>query len=109
MAARYPHLDVSAIPPSEPLVLEVERFEHVSDGAERILLRLDGRYVERPGKRVLDAMLFIDDGLAIHRHPTLPDADDALDSWAWRAAFDVPASYLTAPRTRFPLEPQPGS
>jgi hypothetical protein len=91
-----------------PLVLEVERFEHLSAGAERVLLRLDGRYGDRPGKRVLDAMLFVDDGLAVHRHAPLEDDDAAVDSWLWRAAFDVPAAYLTDERTRFALESDPG-
>src|SRR4051794_19798433 len=94
--------------PEAPLVLEVERFEHVSAGAERVLLRIDGRYGERPGKRVLDAMLFVDDGLAVHRHAPLEDAGADVDSWLWRAAFDVPATYLTDERTRFALESQPG-
>src|SRR3954453_3383740 len=91
-----------------PLVLEVERFEHVPAGAERVLLRIDGRYGDRPGKRVLDAMLFVDDGLAVHRHAPISDADGNVDSWLWRAAFDVPASYLTDERTRFAIESQPG-
>src|SRR3954451_20469611 len=94
--------------PDGPLVLEVERFEHVSAGAERVLLRVDGRYGDRPGKRVLDAMLFVDDGLAVHRHAPLSDADGDIDSWLWRAAFDVPVSYLTDERTRFAIESQPG-
>src|SRR4051812_13064617 len=91
-----------------PLLLEVERFEHLAAGAERVLLRIDGRYSDRPGKRVLDAMLFVDDGLAVHRHAPLSDADGDIDSWLWRAAFDVPASYLTDERTRFAIESQPG-
>src|SRR3954467_8440520 len=94
--------------PDGPLVLEVERFEHVSAGADRVLLRVDGRYGDRPGKRVLDAKLFVDDGLAVHRHGPLEDADGDGDSWLWRAAFDVPAAYLTDERTRFALESQPG-
>ncbi len=91
-----------------PLLLEVERFEHVAAGAERVLLRIDGRYSDRPGKRVLDAMLFVDDGLAVHRHAPLTDGDGDIDSWLWRAAFDVPAAYLTDERTRFAIESQPG-
>src|SRR4051812_11481823 len=91
-----------------PLVFEVERFEHVAAGAERVLLRLDGRYGDRPGKRVLDAMLYVDDALAVHRHAPLEDADGDVDSWLWRAAFDVPAAYLTDERTRFALESEPG-
>src|SRR5215213_2078511 len=91
-----------------PLVFEVERFEHVAAGAERVLLRLDGRYGDRPGKRVLDAMLYVDDGLAVHRHAPLADDDGDVDSWLWRAAFDVPAAYLTDERTRFALESEPG-
>src|SRR3954464_3493520 len=91
-----------------PLLLEIERFEHLAAGAERVLLRLDGRYADRPGKRVLDAMLFVDDGLAVHRHAPLEDAEADVDSWLWRAAFDVPAAYLTDERTRFALESQPG-
>src|SRR3954469_6524603 len=91
-----------------PLVLEVERFEHVPAGAERVLLRIDGRYGDRPGKRVLDAMLFVDDGLAVHRHAPLEDDAAVVDSWLWRAAFDVPAAYLTDERTRFALESEPG-
>ena len=90
-----------------PVLLEIERFEHVSAGAERVLLRVDGRYAERPGKRVLDAMLFVDDGLAVHRHAPLEDGADAADGWLWRAAFDVPASYLVDDRTRFALESDP--
>src|SRR4051812_5944283 len=91
-----------------PLLLEVERFEHLAAGAERVLLRIDGRYSDRPGKRVLDAMLFVDDGLAVHRHAPISDADGDVGSWLWRAAFDVPASYLTDERTRFAIESQPG-
>src|SRR3954451_8371360 len=91
-----------------PLVLEVERFEHVPAGAERVMLRIDGRYGDRPGKRVLDAMLFVDDGLAVHRHAPVSDAAAGADSWLWRAAFDVPTAYLTDERTRFALESQPG-
>src|SRR4051812_16676913 len=94
--------------PDGPLVFEVERCEHVAAGAERVLLRLDGRYGDRPGKRVLDAMLFVDDGLAVHRHAPLEEADGDVDSWLWRAAYDVPASYLTDERTRFAIESQPG-
>src|SRR4051812_36813581 len=91
-----------------PLVFEVERFEHVAAGAERVLLRLDGRYGDRPGKRVLDAMLFVDDGLAVHRHAPLEEPDGDVDSWLWRAAFDIPAAYLTDERTRFAIESEPG-
>jgi transglycosylase-like protein with SLT domain len=92
---------------STPVLLEVERFEQVRAGAERVLLRVDGRYGDRPGKRVLDARLFVDDGLAVHRHAPLED-DDHADGWLWRAAFEVPASYLTDARTRFALESEPG-
>src|SRR3954471_7196400 len=91
-----------------PLLLEVERFEHVPAGSERVLLRIDGRYGDRPGKRVLDAMLFVDDGLAVHRHSPVAEDIENVDSWLWRAAFDVPAAYLTDERTRFALESQPG-
>src|SRR3954452_24127169 len=91
-----------------PLVLEVERFEHVPAGAERVMLRIDGRYGDRPGKRVLDAMLFVDDGLAVHRHAPLEEADGDVDSWLCRAAFDIPAAYLTDERTRFAIESEPG-
>src|SRR4051812_44158340 len=94
--------------PEAPLVLEVERFEHAPAGAERVMLRIDGRYGDRPGKRVLDAMLFVDDGLAVHRHAPLADAAAGADSWLWRAVFDVPTAYLTDERTRFALESQPG-
>jgi murein DD-endopeptidase MepM/ murein hydrolase activator NlpD len=94
--------------PSTSVLLEVERFEHASAGAERVLLRVDGTYTDRPGKRVLDAMLFVDDGLAVHRHAPLPDSDEPVEGWLWRAAFDVPASYLTDERTRFALESDPG-
>jgi hypothetical protein len=94
-----------------PVLLEVERFEQVKAGAERVLLRLDGRYGDRPGRRVLDARLFVDDGLAVHRHSPIeddaPGADD--DAWLWRAAFEVPTSYLTDARTRFAIESEPGS
>jgi hypothetical protein len=94
-----------------PVLLEVERFEHVRACAERVLLRVDGRYGDRPGKRVLDARLFVDDGLAVHRHAPLddhaPGAGD--DAWLWRVAFEVPASYLTDARTRFAIESEPGS
>src|SRR5215210_6860220 len=91
-----------------PLVLEVERFEHESANAERVLLRIDGRYGDRPGKRVLDAMLFVDDGLAVHRHAAITSDEPNADSWLWRAAFDVPVAYLTDERTRFAIESQPG-
>src|SRR3954464_13903156 len=91
-----------------PLLLEIERFEHLAAGTERVLLRIDGRYSDRPGKRVLDAMLFVDDGLAVHRHAPLADAAAGADSWLWRAVFDVPIAYLTDERTRFALESQPG-
>jgi hypothetical protein len=94
-----------------PVLLEVERFEHVRAGGERVLLRVDGRYGDRPGRRVLEACLFVDDGLAVHRHTPLPDyapgAGD--DAWLWRAAFEVPESYLTDERTRFAIEASPGS
>jgi hypothetical protein len=93
---------------STPVLLEVERFEQIRAGAERVLLRVDGRYGDRPGKRVLDAMLFVDDGLAVHRHAPLGDDADPADGWLWRAAFEVPASYLTDARTRFALESEPG-
>jgi hypothetical protein len=92
-----------------PVLLEVERFEQALAGAERVVLRVDGRYAERPGKRVLDARLFVDDGLAVHRHAPLADPADPADGWLWRAAFEVPASYLTDARTRFALESEPGS
>src|SRR3954452_11446420 len=91
-----------------PLVLEVERFEHVPAGAERVLLRIDGRYGDRPGQRVLEAMLFVEDGLAGHRHAPPGEKTAGVDSWLWRAAFDVPAAYLTDERTRFALESKPG-
>src|SRR3954471_7774873 len=91
-----------------PLLLEVERFEHVPAGAERVMLRIDGRYGDRPGKRVLDAMLFVDDRLPARRHAPLADAAAGADSWLWRAVFDVPTAYLTDERTRFALESQPG-
>src|SRR4051812_16075010 len=91
-----------------PVLHEVEGFEHASAGAERVLLRIDGRYGDRPGKRVLDATLFVDDGLVVHRHDPLPDAAGDGDAWLWRAAFDVPAHFLTDERTRFALEAQPG-
>src|SRR4051794_415159 len=54
-------------------------------------------------------MLFVDDGLAVHRHAPLADPGDPQDGWLWRAAFEVPASYLTDARTRFALEAEPGS
>src|SRR5207244_2958327 len=92
----------------EPLVMEVDRFEHVPAGEGRVLLRVDGRYLARPGKRLLDAALFVDDGLAIHRHAPLPDPERDGDDWLWRAAFDVPASYVTDARTSFALEADPG-
>ena len=80
-----------------PRLFEVERFEHVGPCEERILLRVDGRYVEQPGRRVLDATLFVDDGLAIRRHAPVPDPSRLADtdSWLWRAAFDVPALIWT--------------
>ena len=93
---------------SGPLLLEVERFEHVPAGAERVLLRIDGHYGDRPGKRVLDARLFVDDGLAVHRHSPVEEGDASDEAWLWRAAFDVPAHYLTDERTRFALESEPG-
>ncbi|MEA2440313.1 MAG: hypothetical protein QOH76_1737, partial [Thermoleophilaceae bacterium] len=92
---------------STPVLLEVERFEQVLGGTERVLLRVDGSYGDRPGKRVLDARLFVDDGLAVHRHGPIAD-EDPEDGWLWRAAFEVPASYLTDARTRFALESEPG-
>src|SRR4051794_24243953 len=102
-------MPIPAENPDGPLLFEVERFEHVAAGGERVLLRLDGRYGDRPGKRVLDAMLFVDDGLAVHRHAPLEEADGEVDSWLWRAAFDVPAAYLTDERTRFAIESEPGA
>jgi murein DD-endopeptidase MepM/ murein hydrolase activator NlpD len=94
---------------SAPVLLEVERFQHHAATGERVVLRVDGRYGERPGKRVLDAMLFVDDGLAVHRHAPLPGDGEPADGWLWRAAFEVPSSYLTDARTRFALESEPGS
>ena len=96
-----------------PRLLEVAGFEHSTLRGERVLLRLDGRYLERPGKRILEATLFVDDGLSIHRHSQLPDlaeAEDprAADDWLWRAAFAVPASYLSDARTSFALQADPG-
>src|SRR4051812_27994965 len=102
-----PHRDLSTNTRA-PVLLEVERFEQALAGAERVVLRVDGRYTDRPGKRVLDAMLFVDDGLAVHRHAPLNDTDAPDDGWLWRAAFEVPASYLTDARTRFALESEPG-
>jgi hypothetical protein len=95
---------------AKPVLLEVERFEQVSAGAERVLLRLDGRCADRPDRRVLEAKLFVDDGLAIHRHSPLgdPDLEDVEAGWLWRASYEVPASYLTDARTRFALESEPG-
>ncbi|HEY0633384.1 MAG TPA: hypothetical protein VGC98_15115, partial [Thermoleophilaceae bacterium] len=95
---------------STPVLLEVERFEQVRAGAERVLLRLDGRYGERPGTRVLEAKLFVDDGLVVQRHSPLTgtDPEDREDGWLWRASYEVPASYLTDARTRFALESEPG-
>src|SRR3954464_8088665 len=92
-----------------PLLLEIERFEHLAAGTERVLLRIDGRYTDRPGKRVLDAMLFVDDGLAVHRHAPLDDSGDPTDACLCRAAFEVPSSSLTDARPRFALESEPGS
>ncbi len=92
-------------------LLEVERFEHVAATAERVLLRLDGRYLERPGRRILDATLFVDDGLAVHRHAPLPDPggpDADIPTWIWRAAFAIPSSYLADARTQFALQAEPG-
>src|SRR3954447_23520426 len=95
---------------SPPVLLEVERFEQVHAREGRVILRVDGRYGDRPGRRVLDAKLYIDDGLAIHRHAPLRESDPGLidDGWLWRASYEVPASYLTDARTRFALESQPG-
>ncbi|MEA2430296.1 MAG: hypothetical protein QOI19_769, partial [Thermoleophilaceae bacterium] len=95
---------------STPVLLEVERFEQVRAGAERVLLRLDGRYSDRPGKRVLEAKLFVDDGLDVQRHSPLgnTDPEDRDEGWLWRASYEVPASYLTDARTRFALESEPG-
>jgi hypothetical protein len=98
---------------SAPRLFEVDRFEHLTASPERILLRVDGRYVDRPGRRILDATLFVDDGLAVRRHAALPEpsalADADIDGWLWRAAFAVPASYLTDARTSFALEAEPGT
>ncbi|MEA2404792.1 MAG: hypothetical protein QOE08_1439, partial [Thermoleophilaceae bacterium] len=94
-----------------PLLLEVADFRHTSFGTERVLLRVDGRYLDRPGRRILEATLFVDDGLSIHRHAPLPepDGDGGLEDWLWRAAFAVPASYLADERTTFALEAEPGA
>jgi hypothetical protein len=96
---------------SPPILLEVERFEQVHAREGRVILRVDGRYGDRPGRRVLDAKLYVDDGLAIHRHAPLGESDPELidDGWLWRASYEIPASYLTDARTRFALESEPGS
>ena len=95
---------------SAPVLLEVERFEQVRAGAERVLLRLDGRFGERPGKRILEAKLFVDDGLAVRRHSPVgnTELEDVDKGWLWRASYEVPSSYLTDARTRFALESEPG-
>jgi hypothetical protein len=98
-------------PDSPPILLEVERFEQVHACAGRVILRVDGRYGDRPGRRVLDAKLYVDDGLAIHRHTPLGESDPDLvdDGWLWRASYEVPESYLTDARTRFALESELGN
>src|SRR4051794_4583360 len=95
---------------SAPVLLEVERFEQAHARDERVILRVDGRYGDRPGRRVLDARLYVDDGLTIHRHAPLGDSHPELldDGWLWRASYEIPASYLTDARTRFALESEPG-
>src|SRR5947208_12790011 len=95
---------------SPPVLLEVERFQQVHARAERVILRVDGRYGDRPGRRVLEAKLFVDDGLAVHRHGPIGEShpDQIDDGWLWRASYEVPASYLTDARMRFALESEPG-
>ena len=60
---------------------------------------------------MLDAKLYVDDGLAVRRHAPLGESHPELleDGWLWRASYEVPASYLTDARTRFALESEPGN
>ncbi|MFL5782169.1 MAG: lytic murein transglycosylase [Thermoleophilaceae bacterium] len=93
--------------------LDVESFVHVPGGRELALLRLEGRYRSRLAEPLLEAALLVDDGLAIHRHHTLPQSLDVSpaageDEWLWRAAFAVSVAALEDPETAFVLEAGPG-
>jgi Transglycosylase SLT domain len=98
-------------PPSSPEfnALQVDSFDLVPGGRELALLRLEGRYRSRLARPLFEAVLLLDDGLAIHRHEPLPQSEDltlgdAEADWAWRAAFAVSLAALEDPETAFALE-----
>jgi hypothetical protein len=87
-----------------PSGLELDRFEQVLTGEDRVLLRVLGRYHGQPGAAALDAVLIADDGLHVHRHKPLPDLAAGTGSYAWRAGFDVALDLLEDRRVAFAIE-----
>src|SRR4051794_38431092 len=101
-------------PDLQPASVEVDRFEHVLASPERALLRLDGTYTQVPGRKMLEAILVVDDGESVRRHLALPDPSRMLpgsqeeDEWFWQTAFVVASAALRDQRTAFALEAEPG-
>jgi hypothetical protein len=91
-----------------PSGLELDRFEQVLAGEDRVLLRVLGRYHGQPGAAALDAVLIADDGLNVHRHSVLPDLTTVRTSYAWRAGFDVALELLEDRRVAFAIETTEG-
>ncbi|MEA2444110.1 MAG: hypothetical protein QOJ12_1402, partial [Thermoleophilales bacterium] len=91
-----------------PSGLELDRFEQVLAGEDRVLLRVLGRYHGEPGAAALDAVLIADDGLNVHRHSVLPDLSTGKTSYAWRAGFDVAIDLLEDRRIAFAIETTEG-
>jgi hypothetical protein len=91
-----------------PSGLELDRFEQVLAGEDRVLLRVLGRYHGEPGAAALDAVLITDDGLNVHRHSVLPDLSTGTTSHAWRAGFDVALDLLEDRRIAFAIETTEG-
>jgi len=101
--------------PSRPdfAAFHIDSFDLVPGGRELALLRLEGRYRSRLARPLFEAVLLLDDGLAIHRHEPLPESVDVTlgegdEDWAWRAAFAVSLAALEDPETAFALETGPG-
>jgi hypothetical protein len=87
-----------------PSGLELDRFEQVLTGEDRVLLRVLGRYHGQPGAASLDAVLIADDGLHVHRHDPLPDLTAGAVAAQWRAGFDVALDLLEDRRVAFAIE-----
>ena len=88
-----------------PSGLELDRFEQVLAGEDRVLLRVLGRYVGTSGAAALDAVLIADDGLNVYRHEPLPDLlAGKTDAPNWRAGFDVALDLLEDRRVAFAIE-----